>query len=103
MTGPTIMAMSVPVPMTGVFPNFGAVDGAGQLRAVIGALLTFILIIAVLMLIICAITWAISAAHGNYQTATKARTGLFVALGAAALAGAAVTWLNFLIGIGAHL
>lgn len=33
--------------------------------------------------------------HGNHITATKARTGLFVALGAAALAG--ISWLNWLI------
>lgn len=91
------------VPMASVFPNFGALDGAGQLKAVIGALLTFVLIIAVLMLIVCAITWAVSSAHGNYQAATKARTGLFVALGAAALAGAGVAWMNFLVGVGSTL
>lgn len=90
-------------PMTAVFPNFGALDGAGQLRAVIGALLTVVLIIAVLMLIVCAVTWAVSSAHGNYQAATKARTGLFVAIGAAALAGAGVAWMNFLLGVGASL
>jgi len=90
-------------PMASVFPDFGALDGAGQLTAVIGALLTIVLIIAVLMLIVCAAAWAVSSAHGNYQAATKARTGLFVALGAAALAGAGVAWLNFLIGVGASL
>ena len=31
-----------------VFPDFGGVGGAGDLKAVIGALLTFVLIIAVL-------------------------------------------------------
>lgn len=91
------------LPMADVFPNFDALDGAGQLKAVIGALLTIVLIIAVLMLIVCAITWAVSSSHGNYQAATKARSGLFVALGAAALAGAGVAWLNFLLGIGASL
>ncbi|MBN9155694.1 MAG: hypothetical protein J0I78_04645 [Microbacterium sp.] len=89
--------------MASVFPNFGALDGAGQLKAVIGALLTIVLIIAVLMLIVCAAAWAVSSAHGNYQAATKARTGLFVALGAAALAGAGVAWMNFLLGVGATL
>ena len=90
-------------PLASVFPNFGALDGAGQLKAVIGALLTFVLVIAVLMLIVCAVTWAISSAHGNYQAATKARSGVFVALGAAALAGAGVAWMNFLLGVGASL
>nr|WP_300146844.1 DUF6112 family protein [Propionicimonas sp.] len=86
-----------------VFPDFGGVGAASQLRSIVGALLTFVLITAVLMLIVCAIVWAIASAHGNYQAATRARTGLWVAVGAAALAGAGVTWLNFLLRIGTHL
>lgn len=86
-----------------VFPDFGGVGGADDLRAIVGALLTFVLIIAVLMLIVCAIVWAISSANGNYQAATKARTGLFVALGAAALAGVGVAWMNFLLNVGTRL
>ena len=86
-----------------VFPDFGGVGGAADLRAIVGALLMFVLVTAVLMLIVCAIVWAIASAHGNYQAATRARTGLWVAVGAAALAGAGVTWLNFLLRIGTHL
>ena len=56
-----------------VFPDFGGVGAAGDLRAVIGALLMFVLIIAVLMLIVSAIVWAISSSTGNPHTATKAR------------------------------
>jgi uncharacterized membrane protein len=87
----------------GVYPNFNGVGGAGQLRTVIGALMTIVLIIAVLMIVVCAATWALASAHGNYQTATKARTGLLVAVGAAALDGGGITWLNFLLGIGPTL
>lgn len=83
-----------------VFPDF---DGLGDLIAVIGALLTFVLIIAVLMLIVCAIVWAAASAHGNYATASKARTGLLVALGAAALASGGVAWMNWLIALGDQL
>lgn len=86
-----------------VFPDFGSVGGAAELRAIVGALLMFVLVTAVLMLIISAIIWAIASANGNYQAATKARTGLFVALGTAALAGAGVAWLNFLLDIGERL
>ncbi|MCK3771063.1 DUF6112 family protein [Microbacterium aerolatum] len=86
-----------------VFPDFGGVGGAADLRAIVGALLMFVLIVAVLMLIVCAIVWAIASSSGNYQAATKARTGLFVALGAAALAGAGVAWVNFLLGVGEQL
>ena len=38
----------------GVFPDFGGVGATGDLRTVIGALLMFVLIIAVLMLIVSA-------------------------------------------------
>ena len=86
-----------------VFPDFGGVGGAADLRAIVGALLMFVLVTAVLMLIVCAIIWAIASSSGNYQAATKARTGLFVAVGAAALAGAGVAWLNFLMDVGTQL
>lgn len=86
-----------------VFPDFSGVGGANDLRSIIGALLMFVLIAAVLMLIISAIIWAIAASTGNYQTSTKARAGVFVAVAAAALAGAGVAWVNFLIGVGARL
>ena len=49
----------------GVFPDFGGVGATGDLRTVIGALLMFVLIIAVLMLIVSAIVWAISSSTGN--------------------------------------
>lgn len=86
-----------------VFPDFGSVGGASELRTVVGALLMFVLIIAVLMLSISAIVWAISSSTGNPHTATKARIGAWVALGAAALAGAGVTWVNFLLDVGDRL
>lgn len=86
-----------------VFPDFGAVGGAGDLRAIVGALLTFVLIIAVLMLIVCAIVWAVASFSGNFQAATRARVGLFVAVGAAALSGAGIAWVNFLLGVGSRL
>ncbi|SDI17705.1 hypothetical protein SAMN04488693_1072 [Arthrobacter subterraneus] len=55
-----------------VFPDFEGLSGIGDLREVVGALLTFVLITAVLMLIVCAITWAIATANGNHAAATKA-------------------------------
>ncbi|MBT2483120.1 MULTISPECIES: DUF6112 family protein [unclassified Microbacterium] len=86
-----------------VFPDFEGVGGIGDLRAVIGALLTFVLIVAVLMLIVCAIIWAIATANGNHGAATKARVGAWTALGAAVLAGGGVAWLNWLISLGQQL
>jgi hypothetical protein len=86
-----------------VGPDFGAVGGSGGLRTVVGALLTYGLIVAVLMLIVSATTWAIASGSGSWHTAQKAKLGCFVALGGATLTGAALTWANWLLGIGAHL
>ena len=87
----------------GIFPDFNGLGGIGDLRAVVGALLTFVLIIAVLMLIISAIVWAIASAHGNYATASKGRICVLVAVGAAILAGGGVAWMNWLINLGQQL
>ena len=86
-----------------VFPDFTAIGATAELKSIVGALLMFVLIIAVLMMIISAVTWALASAHGNFQTATRARTGLLVACAAAALAGAGVAWVNFLLDVGSTL
>ncbi|MFT3859989.1 DUF6112 family protein [Micropruina sp.] len=86
-----------------VFPDFDGLAGIGDLKEVVGALLMFALAIAVLMLVVSAIIWAVAASHGNYATASKGRVGVLVALGGAVLAGAGVAWMNWLIGIGQHL
>ncbi|WP_240044582.1 DUF6112 family protein [Nocardioides albidus] len=86
-----------------VGPDFGAVRGAGDLGSVVGALLTYGLIVAVLMLIVSATTWAIASSSGSWHTAQKAKLGCLVAIGGAALTGAALTWANWLLDIGPHL
>ncbi|GAA3664154.1 DUF6112 family protein [Microbacterium marinilacus] len=83
-----------------VYPDLSGVGGKDTLISIVGALLTFVLVVAVLMLIVSAIVWAIASAHANPQVAARGKTGVFVALGAAALAGAGVTWMNFLLGLG---
>lgn len=86
-----------------VGPNFSAVGGSGELRSIVGALLTYGLIVAVLVLIVSGATWAIASGSGSWHTAQKAKVGCLVALGGAALTGAALAWANWLLGIGAHL
>lgn len=86
-----------------IFPDFGAVGGAEELQSIVGALLTFVLIIAVLMVIICGVTWALASANGHFQAATRARSGVWVACGGAALAGVGVAWMNFLLDVGSNL
>ena len=87
----------------GVFPDFNGLGGIGDLRAVVGALLTFVLIVGVLMLIVSAIVWAIATAHGNYTTASNGRIGVLVSVGAAVLAGGGVAWMNWLLNLGQQL
>ena len=86
-----------------VFPDFEGLAGIGDLERVIGALLTIVLIVAVLMTVICAVTWALAAANGHVQTATRARVGVWIAVGSAGMAGAGLAWTNFLLGVGAGL
>lgn len=86
-----------------VGPDFGAVGGSSQLRAIIGALLTYALLTAVLMVIVCGATWAIGSTSGSWQTASRAKTGLLVALGGTVLTGGALAWANWLLDIGASL
>jgi Family of unknown function (DUF6112) len=86
-----------------IFPDFGAMGGEAELRSIVGALLTFVLIVAVLMIIISALTWALATASGRFDSATRARTGLWVSCCAAILAGAGAAWLSFLLDLGPHL
>lgn len=88
---------------TSVGPDFGAVGGAGDLRAIVGALLTYGLIIAVLMLVVSATAWALASNSGSWHTAQKAKVGCFVAIGGAALTGGVLAWANWLLDVGAHL
>lgn len=94
---------SISVAAAGVYPDLSGVGSAGQLESVIGALMTIVLVVAVLMLVLCAAAWAIFSSHGNYSAAGKARIGLLVAVGAAVLDGVSVAWINFLLHIGPTL
>jgi hypothetical protein len=89
------------LPLVG--PDFGAVGGSSQLRAIVGALLTYGLIVSVLMVVTCGATLAISSSNGSWHAASKAKTGLFVALGGAVLTGGALAWANWLFNVGAQL
>lgn len=87
----------------GVFPDFDGLGGIGDLKLVIGAMLMIVLIVAVLMVIVSAICWAFGASHGNPALASNGRVGVLVGVGAAALAGARVAGVNWLIALGNQL
>ena len=57
-----------------VYPDFDAVGGRSTLIGIVGALLTITLIVAVLMLVICAIVWAVSSSTGNAAAAARGTT-----------------------------
>lgn len=95
----TILSQILPV----VSPDFGAVGGASALRRIVGALLTYGLLVAVLMLIVCGSTWAIASASGSWSAASKAKSGVYTALAGAVLIGGTLAWANWLLGVGASL
>lgn len=89
--------------LAAVGPDFGAVGGNADLRQIVGALLTYGLLTAVLMVIVCAATWAVASSNGTWNTASKAKTGLVVALGGAVFTGGALAWANWLLNLGSSL
>jgi len=97
------MTRLAPLITSSVGPDFGAVGAASELRRIVGALLTYSLITAVLMLIACGTAWAIASASGSWSAASKAKTGLLVAVGGAALTGGALAWANWLLNVGSSL
>ena len=87
-----------------VGPDFGAVGGSSQLRAIVGALLTYGLIV------VRADGRRLRGDVGDRFLATgvgrpraRRKTGLFVALGGAVLTGGALAWANWLLDVGARL
>lgn len=86
-----------------VLPNFSAVGGTSDLHTVVGALLTYGLIIAVLILIVSAMTWALASNSGSWHIAQKAKHGMLVALCGATLVGGVLAWVNWLLDVGAEL
>lgn len=95
--------LTVLAAVAGVYPDFGGVGGSGVLESVIGAVMSIVLVVAVLMIVVCAATWTICCSQGNAAGAGKARTGVLVALGAAILDGGGIAWLNFLLHVGRGL
>ncbi|MFC8797100.1 DUF6112 family protein [Promicromonospora sp. NPDC057138] len=84
-----------------VAPDFSAVTGT-SFPDVLGALLPVALVTAVAVLMVSACVWAVAASMGSWQTVAKARIGVLVALGGAALSGAALAWLNWLLETGSR-
>ncbi len=91
--------MSLPA----VYSDVGALAGSDLLDGLVGALLTIVLVVAVLMLVVSALTWAIGHAVGSSQVAARGRAGVLVCLGASVVAGAGVAGVNFLLDVGSAM
>jgi hypothetical protein len=81
-------------------PNDTGLPGIAALRTVVGAIMTVGLILSVLALLIAAIVWGFGAHSANPNLASRGKSGVLVACGAAALCGGAVTFINFFWNVG---
>lgn len=77
-----------------VFPDFGDLGRIGNRKSVIGSLVTVLLMI---MTIASAIVGTIASSNSKFSTALKGWIGIWAGLGMAALTGAGVIWINWLI------
>ncbi|SEE94556.1 DUF6112 family protein [Jiangella alba] len=83
-----------------ISPNDDGLPGIAALRDIVGAGMTIGLILSVLALIVAAVIWGFGANSSNPHMASRGKTGVLVACGAAILCGAAVTLVNFFWDVG---
>lgn len=86
--------------MIDIDPNSSGLPGIDQLRLIVGAVMTVALILAVLSLLVSAIVWGLGSNSSNPHLAQRGKIGVIVSCGAAILAGAAVTLINFFWTVG---
>ena len=83
----------------GITPNTNGLPGLPALRHMVGALLTFSLVLCVAAFVISAAAWAMGSFNNNAHYAGKGKTGCLVAAGAAVLIGSANGLIRFFSGI----
>jgi hypothetical protein len=83
-----------------VNPNDNGLPGIAALRTIVGAVMTVGLILSVLALIVAAVVWAFGSHSANPHLATRGKTGVLIACGAAIITGAAVACINFFWNVG---
>ena len=84
-------------------PNTSGVPGLGSLRDIAGGIATAGLVIAGVALIVSAIVWAAASNSGNFQHASKGKTGVLYSCGAALLIGGVNLIIAFWNNIGTAL
>ena len=86
-----------------ITPNTNGLPGTNEAEKLVGALLTFGLIAAVVGVVIAVITWAFGSHSANPHLAGRGKTGVVVACIAALLVGGADILVNFFASAGASL
>lgn len=86
-----------------VTPNGTGLPGLSEIESIVGALLTFGLVISVAGLAVAAIVWAIGHHLTNPMAVNRGKTGVLISLAASALTGGAVALINFFAAAGSHL
>lgn len=81
-------------------PNDNGLPGIAALRTIVGAVMTVGLILSVLALIVAAVVWAFGSHSANPHLATRGKTGVMIACGAAIITGGAVAFINFFWHVG---
>lgn len=83
-----------------ITPNSNGLPGIDALRTIVGAVMTVGLILSVLALIVAAVVWGFGSHSSNPHLATRGKTGVLVACGAAIITGGAVAFINFFWNVG---
>ncbi len=83
--------------------NTDGLPGIEELERIVGALLTVSLIAALAGLAISAAAWAVGNHSSNPGLVHRGKSGVLVACAAAALAGGAVSLINFFTAAGERL
>jgi hypothetical protein len=91
----TALATRLPFDNPGITSNTTGLPGLGQLRTIVGAMLTFGLVVCVAALVASAVVWGFGANSGNPHLAGRGKSGVVVAAGAALLIGAANAIVTF--------
>lgn len=86
-----------------VYPDFTVIVGEAVLTRVVGAFLTYGLMISAGMLIVSGAAWAVAASTGRWRAASSARIGMATALCGALITGAAPALVRWLLQVGASL
>ena len=83
-----------------ISPNSNGLPGISALQTIVGAVMTVGLILSVLALIVAAVVWAFGSHSANPHLATRGKTGVLIACGAAIITGGAVAFINFFWHVG---